>query len=323
MPRALAHILRPLAELSVVGSYGRGGHALSAPFFDPADSPRLDGRTILITGATSGIGLEASHILAARGATLLLVGRSPDKLQAVAQAIPGALTFRCDLSSLADVRTLAAALPPRLDVLVHNAGLIGHERHLTPEGHEHTFATHVLSPFLLTHLLADRLRASRGRVIWVSSGGMYTQKLDLDRAQALTGPWDGVRAYAQHKRAQVLLSECFDRILAPEATSHAMHPGWVDTPGVAVGLPRFHRWMRGLLRTPAQGADTIAWLCGTPSVEGRSGRFWLDRRPRRTELFPGTHHDESDREALWELCAKLTNTPCQFPRIMKFTTPRK
>jgi NAD(P)-dependent dehydrogenase (short-subunit alcohol dehydrogenase family) len=212
------------------------------------------------------------------------------------------------------VRALAAAAPDRLDVLVHNAGLMSHTPEITAEGHAHTFATHVLGPFLLTHLLADRLRAARGRVIWVSSGGMYTQHLDLARAAGLDGrPWDGVVAYAQQKRAQVLLSESFADLLAPEATSHAMHPGWVDTPGVADALPRFHRWLGPLLRTPAEGADTLVWLTGAPVAGETTGRFWLDRRARRTEILPGTRHDARDRRALWELCAAHTGVSCPFP----------
>ncbi len=315
MPRVLAYTLRPLAELSVIGSYGRGGYALNAPFFKD-DLPNLTGSTFLITGAGSGLGLATANLLDARGASLVLVGRSVDKLQAAAANLAHAECLSCDLADLDSVRALAQSLGDRpLAGLVHNAGLIAHSRELTREGHERTFATHVLGPFLLSHLLAENLRQANGRIVWVSSGGMYTQKFDLERAQGLSGRWDGVVAYAQHKRAQVMLSEGFARAFGPAIISNAMHPGWVDTPGVASGLPRFYRWMRPLLRTPERGADTIAWLCAAPLERTTTSHFYLDRRPRRTSLMPGTRPTEADLQALWELCRNMTKSGEILPSI--------
>lgn len=314
----LARLLIPFAELSIIGSYGRAGYRLRAPDFDPADlAVDLAGQVHVITGATSGIGLSAAQMLAARGATTVLVGRDPDKLARAVDEVPGSVAERCDLSDLADAEALCGRLIsrwPRLHGLVHNAGFIVPERRLTPQGHEAAFATHVLAPFLVTHRLAPAL-APQGRVVWVSSGGMYTQRLDLDRAQALAGPYDGVRAYAQHKRAQVLLSELFARALGPSVTSNAMHPGWVDTPGVERGIPGFYRRMRRHLRTPDQGADTIVWLLAAPRLAHSSGRFYLDRVARRTELFPWTRHREADRRALWELSCRLTGVAAPPPEL--------
>jgi len=188
------------------------------------------------------------------------------------------------------------------------------ERALTPEGHESAFATHVLAPFLMSQRLAANLAAQpAGRLVWVSSGGMYTQKLDLAKAQALVGDYDGVKAYAQHKRAQVLLSGLFARALAPTVTSNAMHPGWVDTPGVERGIPAFHRKMRRFLRTPDEGADTIVWLCAAPRLGATTGGFFLDRKARRSEIVPGTRHSEADKQALWELCGALTGVTTPYP----------
>lgn len=291
-------------ELTVVGSYGKNGYRLRSPDFLalPED---LSGQRHLVTGASSGIGLAAARSLATRGATVLMVGRDARKLEAAAKEVPGAETYRCDLSDLDAVSRFADELGDRpLDSLVHNAGFIVNERRLTPQGHESAFATHVLAPFLLTR----RLEGQLGRVVWVSSGGMYTQKLDLTTAQALDGKYDGVKAYAQHKRAQVLLNELFQHRFETQhlkASSYAMHPGWVDTPGVEVGIPGFYRRMRKHLRTIDEGADTIVWLCAAEPAP-RPGLFYLDRVPRKTEVLPWTRHKDKDREALWRLCEELT-----------------
>lgn len=302
----------PFAELSVVGSYGRGGYRLRSPDFDPADlAVDLTGERHVVTGATSGLGLATAQALSALGATVVMVGRDGEKLARAVEGVPRAVGERCDLSDLEDVRALATRLEAEpVASLVHNAGFIVPERRLTPQGHESAFATHVLAPFLLSHRLMGRLAEAprTGRLVWVSSGGMYSAKLDLDKAQALEGDYDGVKAYAQHKRAEVLLSESFQRVFAAQGVgvvSNAMHPGWVDTPGVVSGLPRFHRRMKRWLRTPEAGADTIVWLCARPAPP-EGGRFYLDRKARRTEIVPGTRHDDGDRARLWELCARLT-----------------
>ena len=150
----------------------------------------------------------------------------------------------------------------------HNAGALVHERKLTSQSLELTFACHVVGPHLLTRLLQDRLSASPdARLVWVTSGGMYTQRLKVD--ELVTGPdvFDGVVAYAQAKRAQVLLAHEWSARLARRGVSvSSMHPGWTDTGGVQRSLPTFHRMTQSFLRTPAQGADTIVWLAGLAGV---------------------------------------------------------
>jgi NAD(P)-dependent dehydrogenase (short-subunit alcohol dehydrogenase family) len=214
-----------------------------------------------------------------------------------------------DVSRLADVRRFAASFaPPRLDALVHNAGLIPAQRQLTPDGLELAFATHVIGPFLLSRLLEPRLAAARpGRVIWVSSGGMYLARLSLEDLDGSTRPYDGVAAYAQTKRMQVVLSE----LLAAHweglgIVAHAMHPGWADTSGLQTQLPGFTRHMAGRLRSPAQGADTVVWLCAAQAAAESSGQFWFDRRAVRTHYVPFRRESASDCVALWDLCERAS-----------------
>jgi NAD(P)-dependent dehydrogenase (short-subunit alcohol dehydrogenase family) len=216
-----------------------------------------------------------------------------------------------DLSSLASVREFAARFADRagrLDVLINNAGALLSQRGTSVDGFELSFATNVLGPFLLTGLMVPHLEASApSRVINVSSGGMYAQKLDVDDLQFEHRPFNGVIAYAQAKRAQVILSELWaEKLAASGVTVNAMHPGWADTPGVQSSLPNFHHLAKRSLRTPEQGADTILWLAVASSVAGASGRFWHDRQVRSPHLLPGTRSSAHDKQRLWDECLRLS-----------------
>ncbi len=144
-------------------------------------------------------------------------------------------------------------------------------------------------------------------MITVSSGGMYAQRLDLSDIQWRRRSFDGVTAYAQAKRAQVVLNELWaERTRGSGIVFHAMHPGWADTPGVRRSLPRFYAWMRQRLRTPEQGADTIVWLAVSRPAGLRNGLFWFDREPVKTHIVPWTREREDDRDGVWQLCVRLT-----------------
>ena len=169
------------------------------------------------------------------------------------------------------------------------------ERTETAEGHELALATHVLGP----HLLTRRLRPER--VIWVSSGGMYTQKLRVDDLEYRSGEYSGTTAYARTKRMQVVLAELWAR----ELVSASGHPGWVDTPGIAHSLPKFKRVARPILRTTQQGADTFVWLA---AADVPNGRFWHDRRPRPAHYLPFTRESPAERRALWDY-AEASGSP--------------
>lgn len=292
----LKAIRSKVLDASIYWSFDASGFERHALGFAPTDlDVDLRGQTCLVTGANSGIGRATACALAERGAVVRLLCRNPERgaeAEATLREETGhdAIHFdRLDVSDLDAIRAYADRAPARIDMLVHNAGVLPQERSVTAAGHETTFATHVLGPLLLTRLLETRLeRASAARVIWVSSGGMYTRRLSLDDVDWSRRDYDGVVAYAQTKRMQVVLSELLNEqwsAKGSKARSHAMHPGWADTPAVATSLPGFHAKMEEKLRSPAQGADTVVWLAARGG-ELEGGKFWFDRAARSPYLLP-------------------------------------
>jgi NAD(P)-dependent dehydrogenase (short-subunit alcohol dehydrogenase family) len=317
---AVTRFIDAALEVTVVGSFSRFGYQVrsSLEHWPDGDGARsLAGRTVLVTGATSGIGLAAAIRCARRGATVRILARDEAKAEAarrrIREAAATGVDVTYDLADLGDLDTLrgfAARFSddvPVLDVLIHNAGALHREFRQAPGGTELTLATHVLGPFLLTGLLLPALRAAGpARVLTMSSGGMYTQRFDPAELEMERARYDGTVAYARAKRAQVVLNrEWARRIPVSDACFHAMHPGWVDTPGVESGLPTFHRLMRPLLRTPDQGADTAVWLASDPAALRSSGGFWHDRHRRSEHRLPWTR-DAEDASVLWDVCVQRT-----------------
>ena len=308
-------LLDTLLDRTVVAGYANAGLRLRRRHWAPV--PRIDGKVVLVTGATSGLGLAAAEGLARLGASVRLLARGEERGEQARRQIGAAsgnddvTVGLCDLSDLGSVREFAerfVADEPRLDVLVNNAGLLASDRLSSPDGIELTLATNVVGPFLLTNLLVSLLQASApARIINVSSGGMYTQRINVDDLQSETGDFDGAAVYARTKRAQVILTELWaQRLRATGVVAHAMHPGWVDTPGLRSSLPTFSSLTRPLLRTPAEGADTIVWLGAAELPARSSGGFWHDRRQRPTHRVPWTRESARDRERLWSACAELS-----------------
>ncbi len=307
-------------EWSVVGSFTRVGSALRRRLdhWAPLEGRTLAGRVVVMTGGTSGLGLEAAHAFARMGATLEIIARNAAKADATCTAIrsatgnPNVGFVVADTGDLAALRRVAADLVerhPAIHVLIHNAGALEDVRQVSPQGTELTVASQVVGPFLLTELLLPALKAGApARVLWVSSGGMYSEPLSVNGLEMSAGDYHGTTAYARAKRAQVTLTELWAKRLAADRIAvHAMHPGWADTPGVARSLPTFRRVVGPLLRTPAEGADTLIWLAvdeGVPLAE--SGRFWLDRRPRPLHRLASTRRSDTpaERESLWRWTAK-------------------
>lgn len=302
VPSLLRRAVDASLEVAVVPSFSRVGIRVRRGLhgWDEATPGALTGRTVVVTGGTSGLGAEIARGVARVGATAIVVGRDEDRGRQVVDSISaeeGSARFeRADLSDLAAVRSLADRLragDDRIHALIHNAGALLDRRTVTDAGLEVTWATMVVAPHLLSRLLADHV----DRAIWMSSGGMYLQAVDLDDWSWSERPWNGSRAYAQAKRAQVdLVREATERGEAP--TSFAMHPGWADTPGVDAALPGFRKVMGPILRTAAEGADTAVWLAAAPADSLEPGAFYLDRRPRGTVRWPGTATSSADRRRL-------------------------
>jgi NAD(P)-dependent dehydrogenase (short-subunit alcohol dehydrogenase family) len=306
-----------LAEVSVVAGFSRLGLAARSRLLPEfaAEPLSATGRTVLITGATSGIGYAAAAALARRGAVVHFLARDRDRAErarrGIAAAGDGARASYglADLEEHGSVRSFARefrTVCPRLDILIHNAGTIHPSYSTDPAGIELTYAGQVVAPFLLTAMLIPALTAAGGaRVITVSSGGMYTQRLDPAALPPPRAGYRGAAAYARAKRAQVVLSAEWARRTAGTGMAfHAMHPGWADTPGLAAALPGFRRVMRPLLRTAEQGADTITWLAtADPALLGTGG-FWHDRRRRPEHLLPWTREEASAPRRLWDQCAR-------------------
>lgn len=315
--RILAGAADLALEGTVVLSFSRVGYDVRSRLFrwtDLTERP-LHGRVAIVTGATSGLGLAAATRLATLGASVRLLGRDIGRTDTAREqivALSGNSDVEigvADLASLDDVRRYVAQIQgyhDRLDILVNNAGALVRDHELTADGMEITAQTHVVAPFLLTAELMPLLSQTPGsRVISVSSGGMYTERLDLDRLEMGPDGFDGVKAYARAKRAQVVLTgEWAERARSSGVTFHAMHPGWVDTPGVRRSLPGFSRVMGPLLRTPDQGADTMVWLASAAEALDANGAFWLDRHRRWTSKLPWTGTSAATAAGLWAWTAE-------------------
>ncbi len=309
-------ILDGALEATVVLSFSRIGYLARRHLYSWCDPPRgsLAGRVAIVTGGSSGLGRATATAMARAGATVHITGRDRERLDAARDDLViryGRERVRAsvvDLSDLDDVRAFADRLVSRgepVDALVHNAGALNHTYRSTVDGLERTAQVHVVAPFLLTAELLPLLHAAdASKVVSVASGGMYTARLNTVALDSPPHSFDGVRAYAQAKRAQVVLSACWaERTRGSTISFAAMHPGWVDTPGLRAALPRFRRLIGPLIRTPEQGADTIVWLAATESAGTVSGEFWLDRRIRSTIKVPGTSAPAGEAERLWAWCS--------------------
>ena len=327
-----------LLERTVVPSFSSLGSTIRSRLFrwTPLDDYSLSGQVVVITGATSGIGEAAARRYAQLGATLIIIARNPDKTRSLIQTLQtdsGNDDIHGVFADLGDqdaVRQAALEIGdrwPSVNVLVHNAGALYNQRKRAANNTDLSVELMVATPFLLTGLLLDNLKAvsrnagkgentgascSPARVLTMSSGGMHTQGLSVDQLQMPDATYQGAKQYALAKRAQVILNELWaDRIDHGDVVFHALHPGWVHTPGISEALPGFSRLLHpvGLLRNSDAGADTLVWLSVDPVAASSSGAFWHDRKIRSIDMSNSTRRADTPdkRKALWQWCEQHTN----------------
>jgi retinol dehydrogenase 14 len=276
----------------------------------------MKGKTVLITGATNGIGKAAALEIAKQGANVIIVGRDKTKTESVANELRSSsgnktIDFMlADLSSQEDIRKLAADFKTkysRLDVLINNAGGYFDTRKTTVDGLEYTFAFNHLGYFLLTNLLLDVLKASKpSRIVNVSSAAQAPGKIFWDDVELSKG-YSGMKAYYQSKLANVMFTyELAKRLANTGVTVNALHPGVVNS-GFGSGVGGFVGFAFGLIKrfqaiSPEQGADTVIYLATSPEVEGVTGKYFDKRKPKQTNPIS---YDDAANKRLWEESDKL------------------
>lgn len=283
-------------------------------------------KTVLITGATGGIGFATAQALARRGYEVILHGRSRAKVEAARDHLlaeqPDARLkiVMADLGQLSEVRRMAEEvliLAPKLDVLINNAGIWNSKQVLTEEGIEQVFVVNHLAYFLLSQLLLPALRkATDSRIVCVASDshkqikGMYFDNINLD------GNYHGLRSYAQSKLANVLFCYEFDRRRrSNDPTIFAVQPGLVQTD---IGL-KGNTWLHSFAwkvrrkmsgnKTPAQGAATSIFLASEPGVGADSGKYWDDCKPKKSY---SSSYDKDEARILWELSEEMVGVVKYF-----------
>ena len=279
------------------------------------DQGLMAGKTVLITGATSGIGKATALGLATMGAHLAITGRDIGRIEAAGEEIRAAGggqvdLFIADLSSQSEVRRLVEEVLQtlsRIDVLINNVGGYWDTRHVTADGLERTFALNHLAPFLLTNLLLDKLKQSApARVVTVSSNAHAMGRIDFNDLQGERS-YSGARAYNQSKLANVVFSyELARRLLATSVTANALHPGLVSTSFGAEDPARVQRvfipFLRPFMKSPARGATTSIHLASARELEQVSGQYFSSSRPKKSSE---RSYDQAAAARLWQVSDDL------------------
>ncbi len=291
-----------LLDLTIVFSFDHSGFKRHCP--DQLQQVDLSGRHGIVTGASSGIGLEVTKALLQQRMNCQLIGRDLEKLKNSFKfdRSVSCTQYHClDMSDLKKVYSFAMdEVKPPIDLLIHNAGDMPHSLTINKDGFEQMFASQVLGPFILTKTLADLGKLRQGcRILFVASGGMYLQKLDLSDLLFEKRSYNKYTGYANAKRAQVILSELFSKKY-PQYLFSSMHPGWVDTPGVRYSMPLFKKLLNKRLRSAEEGADTILWLATVNDYP--NGKFWFDRKQAKTTILNLNKSSEEEDELLWKYC---------------------
>ncbi|HYW75303.1 MAG TPA: SDR family oxidoreductase [Gammaproteobacteria bacterium] len=277
----------------------------------------MNGKTVLITGATSGIGLEAAVMLARQGAHTVIVGRNPAKTEACLAEIRKRAqsetveSLLCDFSSQDSIRQMAEEFGKRysrLDVLINNAGTVFAERTLSEDGIEATFAVNHLGYFLLTQLLLETiLENAPARIVNVASAAHYQGRLDFEDL-GMEKDYGILRAYARSKLCNVLFTrELARRLEGTNVTVNALHPGtvathiWDGAPGWARPILELSKWL--FMISPARGGKRIAYLAMSDDVAGVTGQYFEKNRTKKPSRLA---RDEALAKRLWDESLRLT-----------------
>ena len=276
-------------------------------------SSNLAGKTVMITGANQGIGLAAAHALAKRGCTLYLVCRNSLRGDAAVSEVrkvsgnPNVHLIVCDVSCISDIHKLVGNYMTSgrdLHVLINNAGVMLKPPMKSVDGYEINFATNTLGSYALTRGLEPVLRKSApAKVIFVSSGGALLEGLeinDLEGKEIAESSRFEETQYSRDKRRQIAMAEGFSREWSDNKVyAYSMHPGWAETESVKTSIPDFYNRFKDKLRTPEQGADTIAWLAETDDAKLEPGGYYLDRFPQSKHLpLSRTSYSQEDVKSL-------------------------
>lgn len=277
----------------------------------------MQGKTVVITGATSGIGTETARALADMGARVVIINRNPQKAEAVAEDLRRTATgsielVRGDMSSFASIRAAASEVLdryPKIDVFISNAGVFRARRHETTDGLEEVFAVNHLAPFLLTNLLLERLRASApSRIVIVASeahrGGVLDFEDLLLKRRFNFNAW---KAYSRSKLSNIMFTYALARRLEGSGvTANCLHPGFVATrlgSGNKIPIRPVYLLLKPFTISPKKGAETSVYLASSPEVEGVSGKYFDNKRESRSSRVS---LEEEPQELLWKMSAELT-----------------